>query len=64
VLTLINNIRRLFGSNPVVLDDKLNNLAQNYSNVLVQTNTLSHTDSQGRSPNDRAVIAGINEGVG
>ena len=59
VLAMINSIRQIFGSNPVYLDDKLNNLAQNYSSILVQTNSLSHFDSQGRSPNDRAIIAGI-----
>ena len=64
VLTLINKIRQLFGSNPVYLDDKLNNLAQNYSSVLIQVQTLSHVDSQGRSPNDRAIAAGFYEGVG
>jgi uncharacterized protein YkwD len=64
VLSLINRIRNSFGAQEVYLDNDLNNLAQDYSQAQISGNFFGHYDLLGRSPNDRAKAAGIEEGVG
>ena len=46
------------------MDNKLNNLAQTFSQNMINQNFFGHYDPQGKSPNDRAEAAGIVEGVG
>ena len=46
------------------MDDALNDLAQNHSQNMINSNFFGHFDLQGKSPNDRARAAGILEGVG
>lgn len=64
VLSLINSVRKKFGADAVYEDPALSSLAQSYSSIQIQQNFVGHIDKQGNSPNKRAELAGIFEGVG
>lgn len=59
VLNLINNVRLNYGANPIYEDAALSNLANAYSQAQISGNFFGHIDLNGRSPNDRALAAGI-----
>ncbi len=59
VLNLINNVRLNFGANSIYEDAALSNLANAYSQAQISGNFFGHVDLNGKSPNDRAVAAGI-----
>ena len=61
---MVNNVRKQYGVEAVFMDPKLNNLAQNYSQAMINGNFFGHYDLQGNSPTDRARAAGIVEAVG
>lgn len=61
---MINEVRKRFGAPRVYFDNKLNNLAQNYSSLQVQQNFYGHIDLQGNTPSQRAQAAGITEDIG
>jgi uncharacterized protein YkwD len=64
MLGLINNFRREHGLSTVVLDDDLNDLAQDHSNDMVDNNFFAHINEDNETPNDRRVKAGIDTYVG
>jgi uncharacterized protein YkwD len=64
VLQLLNNIRSSYGVDTLYLDAQLNSLAQNYSSIEIKYNYVGHIDMQGNTPGQRAVAAGVIEGVG
>ena len=59
VLNLINNVRLNYGANLIYEDAALSNLANTYSQAQISGNFFGHIDLNGRSPNDRALAAGI-----
>lgn len=50
VLDLVNIARQRFGVNPIVGDARLDNLAQDHSQNMINKNFFGHVDPQGRSP--------------
>jgi rare lipoprotein A len=51
-LRLVNSDRSSFGLSPLVIDDKLNTLAQYRTNDMAANDYFSHWDAQGRDAND------------
>jgi len=64
LLTLINNSRTQYNLPPLTLDSKLNTLAKNHSQNMIDFNFISHIDQEGNSPNDRRINAGIKTPIG
>lgn len=64
LLTLINQSRQAQGLAPIILDNQLNNLAQNHSNDMHQNNYFGHYNLQNQTPDDRRIAAGITTSVG
>lgn len=60
---MINDIRKKFGAKILYLDNKLSDIAQNYSMIMIQQNFVSHVDKQGKGATQRALAAGITENV-
>lgn len=61
---MINKVRSSYGGSQLYGDSNLDILAQNYSNIMIQQGFIGHIDKQGRTPNQRALVFGISEGVG
>lgn len=59
MLRLINTDRQNNGIAPVVLDDSLNGVAQGHSQSMLTNNFFGHTDTLGRTPDDRRRAAHI-----
>ena len=59
ILDMVNTVRKRYGVDAVFMDETLNNLAQNYSQTMINGNFFGHYDLQGQSPNDRAKKFGI-----
>lgn len=51
---LLNALRKKYGVNPVVLDEKLNQIAQYHTDEMARTNIFGHISQNGYSPSDRA----------
>lgn len=59
ILDMVNKIRKQYGAEAIFMDSKLNELAQNFSQSMINGNFFGHYDLQGRSPSDRSKAAGI-----
>ncbi len=64
LLNLINDVRDEYSLSKITISDELNNIAQSHSLDMAQNNYFGHTDSQGRSPDERRIDAGIKTPVG
>jgi len=60
LLELINQARKDNGLNPLVFDNTLNQVAQNYAQQMDDENFFSHQSPNGDGPDDRARDAGYN----
>ncbi|MFE5028626.1 CAP domain-containing protein [Streptomyces sp. NPDC056656] len=58
VLTLVNNERSKAGCSPLTMNAKLTKAAQDHSKDMASHRNMSHTGSDGSSPDDRITRAG------
>lgn len=63
MIGLVNQDRSNYGSAPVQMNAKLNRVAQDYAEYLLQSGFFGHVDPFGRNPQDRARLYGIQAGV-
>ncbi len=64
LLNLINQSRTSHGLEAIVMDDKLNILAQEHSDDMKTNNYFSHYNLSSKTPEDRRIALGINTSVG
>ena len=64
LLTLTNAERAKVGLAPLVLDDKLNQVAQYHSDDMAKRNYFGHGDPDGLGPQERATKFGFTDPVG
>jgi len=64
LLDLTNQERETVGLGPLVLDDKLNEIAQYHSQQMADENFFGHTDKKGMGPGERAKLHGFAGPVG
>ncbi|WP_346427578.1 CAP domain-containing protein [Streptomyces sp. AcE210] len=58
MLTLVNNERSKAGCSPLTMNAKLTKAAQDHSKDMASHQNMSHTGSDGSSPDDRITRAG------
>lgn len=63
MIKLINRDRAANGLGSVSESSRLSSLARSYAEYMLNTNSMSHIDGNGKNPNDRANEAGIKCGV-
>jgi uncharacterized protein YkwD len=61
VLTLVNVERAKIGCSPLVMDQPLAKLAEDFTKDMAQRNFFDHTDPDGDDPWERAKLAGITD---
>ncbi len=64
LLNLINEEREKYNLTMLSLDNSLNKLAQDHSRDMIDREFFDHNNPDGKTPNQRAVEAGILTGVG
>ena len=63
-LALVNDERRKYGFNPVILKNDLSSLARLHANDMIDRNYFAHVSLDGLTPNDRRLREGIATPVG
>lgn len=59
LFNLINKSREEHGLNKIIMADDLNDLAQSHSEDMAENNFFGHINSEGETPEDRRISAGI-----
>ncbi|MCK5332422.1 CAP domain-containing protein [Candidatus Parcubacteria bacterium] len=59
MLLLVNKERELRGFKPLVVDDKLRDVARNYGKDMFERGYFGHIDLEGRGPADRMNLGGV-----
>jgi uncharacterized protein YkwD len=63
-LALVNDERRKYGFDPVILKNDLSSLARLHANDMIDRNYFAHVSLDGLTPNDRRLREGITTPVG